>query len=218
MSPAAAAPMTGGGAVGTSIDAVAGSVIAGVAPVMAGEYRVLLKQAFAIGGAYPGLSFSDYNVSVDVRNPTNRVGTYGLLFGQVTGWSGFYTFEIDNDQHYEIWRYDNGWTLLAQGTSPDLKPGTATNRLAIQRNGSGIHAYANGVLIQTLTDNTFQGSLHVGVWVTGSSDANLDIRYDNYLVEPIGCGPSSSAVGTVPNGLEWAAPQALDSFPQSRDK
>jgi hypothetical protein len=157
----------------------------------AGEYRILLRNPFSLAGAIPGVSFTSYVVTTDVRNPLNKSGTYGLLFGQKPGFTGFYTFEIDRTGHFEFWMWNNGWTLLKQGNSAALKTGAATNTITIVRNGNSTKAYANGKYVAGLSDSTFTGALNIGVWVTSFDDADLDIRYDNYKVEPIGCGLST---------------------------
>jgi hypothetical protein len=170
-----------------------------------GEYRILVKNPTGIGGAVPGVAFENYLVTTEVRNPFNRAGSYGLLFGQVSGFTGFYTFEIDNAQNYAIWRWNGAWALLAQGTSPVLKPGAAANTLAIERNGAGISAFANGTLVTSVTDGQFTGELRVGVWAAGGGEANLDVRFDDYRVEPLGCGLSA---GAFPEGAPESGPQA----------
>lgn len=183
-----------------------------------GEYRVLVGSTFSLAGAIPGVSFSNYLVTTDVRNVGNKNGSYGLLFGQVPGFTGFYSFEIDKAQNYEIWRWNNGWTLLTSGSSNALKIGTAKNTIAIERNGDSIKTFANREFVTSLTSSTFTGQLNVGVWATSFDRANLDVRYDNYKVEPIGCGLSTSLpsapvapdLAQTGSGPTWLSPDDLE--------
>lgn len=184
------------------------------------EYRVLVRPPFALAGAHPGLVFSDYLVSIQVRNINNVNGSYGLLFSQVADWSGFYTFEIDKFKHFEIWLWDGSWALLEEGTAPSLKSGGMSNTLAVERFGPSIRAYANNVEIASLEHPEFTGMLRMGVWVTGGSNENLDVRFDNFKLEPVGCGWSNGAPidsidssiqppggPTGPNHLELSIPR-----------
>jgi len=160
---------------------------------LGGEYRLLMRNTNWWAGSTPGFDFTSYLLQASVRNPTAKDGSYGLLFGRKTGWVGFYTFEVGPDGSYVIWRYNgNGsWTPLDFGSSAAIKGGSASNLLAVERNGIGIRAWVNGVLLIDLNDGAHTGGLDVGVTATSFGEANLDVRFDNYTVLPIGCGLSS---------------------------
>jgi uncharacterized repeat protein (TIGR01451 family) len=147
-----------------------------------GEYHILVKNANWWFVAGPGVKVSNYTVTVDVRNATGTDGSYGLVFGGADDVSQFYTFEIFPDSSYEIYRYNSGWTFLTGGASASINPGTATNRLTIERSGSQIKAYANGQLLSTLTDGTFTGPRHVGLITSSYNQPNVDARFDNFSV------------------------------------
>ena len=158
------------------------------------EYRILVKNANSWFVAGPGVKPANFTVAVEVRNATGIDGSYGLVFGGSDNVSQFYTFEIFPDGVYEIWRYNSGWTLLTGGSSASINPGTATNRLAIERNGSLITAYANGQLLTSLTDGTFTGPRHVGLIVSSYNQPNVDARFDNFTV----CGSlTANTLGSV---------------------
>ena len=46
-----------------------------------GEYRILVRPAPGLAGVESGFQASDYSVSVDLRNPNGRDGSYGIAFG-----------------------------------------------------------------------------------------------------------------------------------------
>jgi uncharacterized repeat protein (TIGR01451 family) len=166
-----------------------------------GEYRILLRNANWWAGARPGFKASNYIVAVDVRRTTGGItGSYGLIFGLSDDWSQFYSFEIAPHSippahNYIIFRYNSGnWTPLAAGFSDNISPiWDVTNRLKIERNGSLIRAYANGHLLTSVSDGSYTGSRHVGLIATSSSMPNLDVRFDNFTVDPI-CGAASTAL------------------------
>jgi uncharacterized repeat protein (TIGR01451 family) len=181
-----------------------------------GEYRILLRNANWWAGARPGFKASNYIVAVDVRRTTGGItGSYGLIFGLSDDWSQFYSFEIAPHnippaRNYIIFRYNSGnWTPLAAGFSDNISPiWDATNRLKIERNGSLIRAYANGHLLTSVSDGSYTGSRHVGLIATSSSMPNLDVRFDNFTVDPI-CGAAATALsgaGADGVGFEMGEP------------
>jgi hypothetical protein len=167
-----------------------------------GEYRLLLRNPFWFAAASPGVTFTDYLLTTDVRIISNKPGTYGLIFGLKSDFSGFYTFEIDNAKNYYIWRWNGAWALLDSGTSAVLKAGLASNTIAVERNGTSIQAFANGELVTSLSSSTFMGSLFFGVVANSGDQPDLDVRYDNYKIEPIGCGLGASVPFGAPVDLE----------------
>lgn len=165
-----------------------------------GEYRILLKNPFWFGGVYTGDTLESYFVTTDVRNVNNREGLYGLLFGHKS-WTNFFAYFIDNAGHYSIWDYSNStWSLFEEGDSPHLNPGSATNRIAIQRTGNWSNVFANGHIIASVWSPTNGGDQRFGVLATSGSQAKLDIRFDNFKVEPPVCGWKAYPGGLVESG------------------
>jgi hypothetical protein len=163
-----------------------------------GEYRILVRNVNWFTASRPGFKASDYIVAVDVRNATGVYGSYGLIFGVSDAWTQFYTFEIYPDGAYDIWRFNFGtWTLLVSGSSGSINPGTATNRLKIERNGSLIRAYANGQLLTSISDSSSTGLKQVGVDATAYDQPNVDARFDNFTVYPVTCGAAATALSGV---------------------
>lgn len=160
-----------------------------------GEYRMRVANTDNWMGATSGFKASNYIVAVDVRNATGVYGSYGIIFGLSDSWSQFYIFDIDPNGGYAIWRYNSssGWTLRANGSSGHINPGTATNRIKIERNGSLIRAYANGQLLTSVSDGSYTGSRHVGLFVGSYDQPNVDARFDNFTVYHVTCGAGATA-------------------------
>ncbi len=163
-----------------------------------GEYQIFLRPTGAGAGARPGIQASDYYMSVDLRNQNGTMGSYGLVFGLAQDWSSFYTMEVYNDGWYGIYRYDPSgyYSILAQAYSEYVHQGSASNKIVVERNGSNIKAYANGNLLATVSDSFYTGPRYFGLIVWTYDQPNLDVRFDNYKVNPLICGgPSSFTLG-----------------------
>jgi hypothetical protein len=167
------------------------------------EYRILLRNTDWWAGARPGFLASDYNLTVDVRNATGIVGSYGLAFGLSDDWSQFYSLEIWPDGYYGIYQIDDGnWTSLAEGPSNSINTGTTMNRLKIKRDGALIEAYANGALLASVSDGSYTGMRNVGLIVFTYDVPNVDVMFDNFGLYPVTCNQAavqSSEARRIPN-------------------
>ncbi len=158
-----------------------------------GEYRMLLRPTGSGIGARPGIQATAYSVTVDVRNQDGRNGSYGIVFGLAQDWSSFYTLEIYPDGWFGIYRYSQGPVItLAEAYSPYINQGTATNEIRIIRNSPAIDAYANGNLLVSVNDSAYTGMRYLGLIVFSYDQPNVDARFDNYLVTPLGCNEKAS--------------------------
>jgi serine protease len=164
-----------------------------------GEYQILITTTSYPVRVKPSFQAENFSTKVDVRNTTNLDGSYGIAFGIGTdvfgNWAEFYTFEITSDGHYNIWRYDfltpNGQNL-ASGTSNYINTGSGTNAIGIERNGTQIQVYANGHLLDSVTDSNYTGSRYIGLTASTKTQSNQDFRFDNFIVNPTGCGTSDA--------------------------
>jgi hypothetical protein len=112
-----------------------------------------------------------------------------LIFGLSSDWSQLYTFEIDPEGNYSIYLLNNDdWSLLGEGYSPAINKGSATNQLKIVRNGALIEAWANGQILTSISNGAYTGQRHVGLIISTYDDRNLDVHFDNFLVEALSCG------------------------------
>jgi hypothetical protein len=172
-----------------------------------GEYQILVKSPAWATGTHPDFKASNYSVYADVRNPNSVFGSYGIGFGIAQDWSTLYTFEIYPDGWFGLYRVDSsGFVKLIEAYSPLINQGSASNQIKLERNNASISAYSNGMLLANVTDNTYTGSLYIGLIASSYGDANLDIRYDNFRVDPITCA------GTQPSEYSLSNIKPAGSF------
>jgi hypothetical protein len=159
-----------------------------------GEYRILVKNTNWWAGAVPTFQAKDFLVGVKVRNAGTTYGTYGIIFGAAEDWNYFYTFEIDPEGFYGVWRfsYDRGWVLLVDDFSTHINQGSDSNRIEVKRVGSSIEVYANQQLLTTLSDNTYTGLGYAGLITSSFNYSPVDARFDNFSVYPVECWATST--------------------------
>ncbi|MES0361148.1 MAG: carboxypeptidase-like regulatory domain-containing protein, partial [Anaerolineales bacterium] len=183
-----------------------------------GEYEILEKNANSWAGASPDFQASDYLVGVDVRSTSGVIGSHGIIFGLTGDWSGFYTFEIDPEGYYTIWKYqNNGWKNLFVKYSPVINTTTELNRLMVKRVGTSIEVYANGNLLTSITDKTYTGMGYVGLIVSSFDEINVEARFDNFYVNPITCD-SSTQLSIARTGKDLDARPAQFMYMENRTK
>lgn len=165
-----------------------------------GEYLIYVTSddRWGIGVADSPLGpFSDYLVTADVRKELGS-GLFGLYFNM--GSEGGYIYLISDGGSYNItlrevdWNSVTGWsyTTLVGGISPALIVG-GVNTIAIERTGAEIRAYANGEQIAGVADDTFTGPGNAGFWISSGGYTNSKVFFDNFKVEPSGCGWSAGS-------------------------
>jgi predicted outer membrane repeat protein len=180
-----------------------------------GEYRILVRPAQAGALTRPGIQSSEYVASVDLRNPSSVMSSYGIAFGVNQDWSYFYTFEIYPDGYYGIYLFNSSNVItLREGFSSYIQQGNATNRLKLVRFDQTITTYVNGSGLAQLTNMSY-GSGYLGLAVFSYATPNVDIRFDNFTVYPGNCDPTASAssysVGDqLMPGLEMPAFEIID--------
>ena len=152
------------------------------------EYRLMMKVAGVIAIS-PGFYCADCAIETDLRNPAGSPGYYGVVHGN-TDYSRYYALFINESGYYWLAKYSSGWhSLTGWIQSPFIFPGSATNHLRLEHQGSQIKAYINNNYVHTVTDSELAGLLRVGV-IVGTSDPNCDVRFDNFAVYSLGGGGS----------------------------
>ncbi|UCF26844.1 MAG: PD40 domain-containing protein, partial [Chloroflexota bacterium] len=180
-----------------------------------GEYNITVKNANWSAAASPGFQAEDYVVSVDVRNAGNVYGTYGIVFGLAENWSRLYTFEIDPEGYFGIWRFNDseGWNLLYVDSSPYINIAEGINHLKVKRDGAIIEVHANGRLLTTITDGSFLGLSSSGLIATTYDQENLNVFYDNFTVSSATCGGAPQLMRSTdmhPQTLSQATDKKLE--------
>lgn len=156
-----------------------------------GEYRVLVKEPNAAGGAFcPRFECTDCSLEVDARYATDNYYAYGLTFGVTHDDESGYFFLLYEEGYYAIWEMVGGQfeTIIDYTASEHIRRGQSTNHLRVVRVGQDIRTFINGYHIITVPDDTIMGSLRVGL-VAGAGDLpNVDVRFDNFRAAPYTSG------------------------------
>jgi hypothetical protein len=180
-----------------------------------GEYRVLVRLANSFAAVRSGFKAVDYRVSVDLRNVTGVDGSYGIIYGVYPDWSRFYSLEIYPDGWFGLYRYDQyGGAVFAEAYSPAIHQGTQSNTISVERDGTLISVYANEQYLTSMTNLTLIGEYYLGLINYAYSQPNVDIRYDNFKVVPVGCVDnqplSAYSISGQPGWIEQA--NAIDNL------
>ncbi len=159
-----------------------------------GEYRIVAKQANMWAAVRKDSKSNNFQTGVDVRSVSSTYGTYGLMFNIAEDWSHFYSFEIDRDGYFGIWRYSDaaGWKLLYVNHSPYINTGNFVNQLGVRRDGALIEVFANNHKLAAISDGSFIGQHDVGMIATTFNESYLDVRFDNYYITPSECTGTST--------------------------
>jgi hypothetical protein len=133
-----------------------------------------------------GWQASDFYLDVEAQliNSENEGDEYGLIFGQNPDAFEFYVFSVEPQSGgYSLVRwapdFDDVDTLV-WGDSDAIRPGKSVNRLAVQRAGSQIKLWINGVLVAETSDGMFTGEREVGLYTSGWDV--LEVHFDNFYL------------------------------------
>lgn len=151
-----------------------------------GEYEILLRNPDWWGGVTAPIGgLTNYSIEADIRRHTGSDSFYGLIFDHVD-WDHFYYFIVNpTDQTYSVWKRDPDWTAIVDWTfSPHIEPSDATNHLKVERDGSQITFGVNDQVLATTNDDTYTGSLQVGLYANNPVGGSVPaaVRFDNFKV------------------------------------
>jgi hypothetical protein len=157
----------------------------GVTNYADGAYRIFVNRANSDYWANPSLSFGDVQVEVDA---TKVGGADNNDFGLICRYQdteNFYAFLFSSDGYYAIMKYSGGGSSILGAESmlsaDAVRQGDATNHLRGDCVGDSLAIYANGELLQTITDSEFRNG-DVGLLGGTFDDPGTDIRFDNFVV------------------------------------
>jgi hypothetical protein len=125
-------------------------------------------------------------VEVDARFASSTNDKYGVAIG-VTDDLDAYLFLVRGGQKYSLYKKQPGtWEALkAWAFSEHINPGQSTNHLRLIRDGVDLIMYVNGHYLTTVADGSFTGSLRVGLYAEINDNREMDVRFDNFSVEPV---------------------------------
>src|SRR5690606_17389738 len=106
---------------------------------------------------------------------------YGLVFRSPDYVNGyFFSVRCDGRYAFGYWNEGNYTNLLDwQDGQPAIQAGSnQTNRLGVISDGNRFVLYANGVLLQEITDSTFDEGGHTGALIAGANTPGFTVRVD----------------------------------------
>ncbi len=145
--------------------------------------KVLDRVAWTVAGRH----FKDVAVEVDatqVGGPDDN--SYGLI-ARYQDDKHFYRFEISGDGYYAIHaRVGQEWQPLVNWTeSAAIEQGQATNHLRVECQGSDLAFYANGQLLQQISDERYREGDVGLVAATLYSKPGTHILFQNFEVSAL---------------------------------
>jgi hypothetical protein len=150
-----------------------------------GQYRIFVDEPQHDYWANPGLSFTDVQVEVDAtKNGGPDDNDLGLIC-RYQDTENFYAFLISSDGFYAILKYSGGSseTLGSDSWPPSeaINQGAATNHLRADCVGDSLALYANGELLQSVSDSAFTSG-DVGLMAGTFEEPGTDIVFDDFVV------------------------------------
>ena len=153
-----------------------------------GEYFVDLHVPNWFIWARPGVKLDDVSVEVDVHLIAGSpAGQAGVLCRHVDG-DNFYYFAISADGYYAIFRRVDGGDLeILSGDgsgmlpSPVINTGEQANHLRAVCEGDALSLYANGELLEMVTDDAHARG-DVGVGAGSGPEGSVRFQFDDFTI------------------------------------
>jgi hypothetical protein len=132
--------------------------------------------------------FADFHLTVEasqVAGPDDN--EYGVLT-RIQDGQQFYMFAISGDGYFRIVKHEDGEERLLSAdwtASPAIKPGAATNLLAIDCRGSTMTLAVNGVVLAEVRDDGYShGDIALYAGSFRDPGEGVEIHFDNLAVTP----------------------------------
>ncbi len=154
-------------------------------------------------------AISDFHASVDVQQMSGiRNAETGIVFRYVDP-DNYYVFEISENKFGLFEKYTGSWKTLMSWESTSAIQLNASNRLAVQAQGSRITLLINGIQIAATDDNQFsKGKVGLAIGLENAGDQavfefdNLAVRTPLAINTPVptlrATPKSTSAIATTP--------------------
>jgi hypothetical protein len=167
-----------------------------------GQYHVVVNQPRK--GAYSdwsgeGQVFADVAIEVEATYQAAGSDFGSGLVVRGNGSKNQYVFIVRQDGTYFIRRRLDGQetTLSGLSTSSFIRPGVATNVLSVIAQGPQLSFFANGHLLDTVTDDTFTVG-RVGLYAGTDSTGGNHVVFDNARIWDLGGGIRLTPVPVLP--------------------
>jgi hypothetical protein len=146
-------------------------------------YRLMILELGGWAYSYPlaMLTPADVTVAVDVRfAASDALGTAGLACRGVA--EAGYGFDISPDGRYWIYRIDDisrePATLAGPTSHSAIRVGEGvSNRIRFECIGDSLTAYANGAVLEQVTDSTYDGHQ---VALSGAGVLPMEVDFTNF--------------------------------------
>jgi hypothetical protein len=149
-----------------------------------GEYQMLLKKTNLSWWQTPDLVLpNDYRIEVDAYQSSTAKENHGVAFGLRYGQCGNELNVYPPAQEYLLGKWDmNGnYTKLIDWTKNWAINQNTSNHLRVDRVGTLIRLYINGVQVNSFTDASFTGAgRDAGLIVYSGDSAPINTHFDNF--------------------------------------
>ncbi|MFK7800766.1 MAG: hypothetical protein AB8G95_03955 [Anaerolineae bacterium] len=165
--------------------------LTGTARIAGGKLEITSREAGQFWWSNPGLTTTDVIVTATTRKLSGPDdNAFGLLC-RYQDPSNFYLFLISADGYYAIGKVQTGSDsiiyLTGEGEyqfSEVVQQGVQENTLRITCEGSELSLTVNGILLDTVTDDTFRSG-DIGVGITAFDQGTAVVEFDEVrVIEP----------------------------------
>lgn len=153
-----------------------------------GEYFVEANQPEWLAWSTPGKRFDDVTVEVDARLVDGPEDNHFGLICRYVNPENFYYFAISSDGYYAIFKREAGEELViltGDGSgmlfSTAIRQGEEPNHIQVVCRGDQLSLYANGTLLETVTDPSLSRG-DIGLGVGTAAEGGVRVHFDNLLV------------------------------------
>ena len=154
------------------------------------EYYIINKSANEGAPAlYYNHPFGDFRLTVtmeEIHSSSPQAGNYyGVIFRATSDQSHYYLFEIapSDHNHYAFLRYDQQWTIIADGTAPSLVAGLKKkNTVSIEAHGNTFVFQVNGKSLAQPTSDPAKLPLSSGLIGLYVEDQGVEVAFSQLYV------------------------------------
>lgn len=153
-----------------------------------GAYFILLNEPNWFTWAHPGQQFDDVNVEVDVHLASGLQDSHFGILCRHVDLDNFYYFAVSADGYYAIFRRVDGSDLeILTGDGGQMTPSAAIktggqeNHLLAVCQEDELSLYANGQLLETITDDALVRG-DVGIGAGSGAEGDVRVQFDDFSV------------------------------------
>jgi predicted small lipoprotein YifL len=148
-----------------------------------GRMLITVAQPSIVTFTVAAVNLNDFNLTVTTSQLGGGLANgYGIIFHYLDP-QNFYRFDISGDGMWAFSRrHDDQWVHIVELTpSPAIHTGYAANVLRVIARDSTFEFYANGVLLDTITDNNLTLG-RIGLFASTFDDATTQVAFDDLTI------------------------------------